>query len=226
MSAAVLTARSGSVAKPARKISRLRAASQFSDSVILSRRNDDDGLIYTVHFVSLLASELFLNGVWCRGAIASGKMHHNGDVAFGPALIDAIEMERQLAVYPRILVTDTVADKFVEINNADLPKWRRVDQGVFFRRDFDHMLHLDIFSYRMFVPEKTGTIKDAVKVVHQHVLKGIDATQTLSNMKIQTKLFWIGAYLDHVDEAHGAFHFTISKNRAALSSKENTTPKN
>jgi hypothetical protein len=36
------------------------ATSQFSDSVILSAPNDDKGLVYTVHFVSLLASELYL----------------------------------------------------------------------------------------------------------------------------------------------------------------------
>jgi hypothetical protein len=152
-------------------------------------------------------------------------MHHNGNVAFGPALIDAIDMERQLAVYPRILVTETVADKFVEIKNADRPKWQRDGQAAFFRRDFDHLLHLDIFSYAMFVPAKTGTIKVAVQGVHQHIMNRIDVTETPDVMKIQAKLFWIRTYLDYVVELHGAWRFIISKNKASLSSKKNATSK-
>ena len=199
--------------------------SQFSDSVIVSTPNDDNGLVHTVHWVSLLASELFLKGIWCRGAVTSGNMYHNGNVAYGPALIDALEMECQLAVYPRILVTETIADKFVEIKNADRPKWQRDGQASFFRRDFDHLLHLDIFSYAMFVPAKTGTIKDAVQGVHQHIMNRIDVTETPDVMKIQAKLFWIRTYLDYVVELHGAWRFIISKNKASLSSGKNARRK-
>jgi hypothetical protein len=191
--------------------------SQFSDSLILSALNDDDGVVHIIHFVSLLASELFLNGIWCRGAIASGALHHDGSVVFGQAFIDAIELERQLAVYPRILVTETVAERFVETKNTGLPKWRRAGSDAYFRRDFDHLLHLDIFSYKMFIPPKTGTIKDAVKGIHRYLIDGIDVTETPSHMKIQAKLFWISTYLSYVEEVHGAWHFTIVKEKAALS---------
>jgi len=187
--------------------------SQFSDSLILSAPNDANGVIHLVHFVSLLAAELFLDGIWCRGAITSGRMHHEGSVAFGPALIDAIEMEERLAVYPRILVTYAVADRFVEAKNDDLPKHRRSSTGEFFRQDIDHLLHLHIFSPFMFIPKKTGTIKKAVNDVYRHVLKGIDATETPANMNIQAKLFWIGAYIEEVKETFGAYHFTISKDK-------------
>jgi hypothetical protein len=187
---------------------------QFSDSIIFSASNDDDGIVHITHFVSLLASELFLNGIWCRGAITLGKMHHQGNVAFGPAVVDAVDMESQLAVYPRVLVTDTLAERFTEIKNKDLSDWRRTGEATYFRRDFDHLLHLDIFSYKMFIPPKTGTIKDAVKVVHRHIMNGIDVTETPSVMKIQAKLFWVSTYLDYVEEFHGAWHFTISKQAA------------
>jgi hypothetical protein len=193
-------------------------ASQFSDSVILSAPNDDNGLVHTIHFVSLLASELFLKGIWCRGAIASGNMHHEGNMAFGQALIDAMEMENQVAIYPRILVTESLADQFVNIKNANLPKWRRTDLAAYFRRDFDHLLHLDIFSYKMFVPPKTGTIKSAVGVVHRHIMNDINVTEAPSVMKIQAKLFWISTYLHYVEEMHGAWHFTISNKKMVVSS--------
>jgi hypothetical protein len=190
--------------------------SQFSDSIILSAPNDGNGMVHTVHFASLLASELFLQGVWCRGAITSGKMHHRGNAAFGPALIDAVEMERSLAVYPRVLVTDTVAEHFVEAKNAGKSRWLHAGMAAFFRRDFDHLLHLDIFSHKMFVPARTGTITDAIKGVRRFVVGGIDASERLDVMKIQAKLFWIGTYLDYVEEVHGAWHFKVGKTKATI----------
>lgn len=183
--------------------------SQFSDSIILSCPNDHNGTIHLLHFTSLLASEFFLNGVLCRGAIASGEMLHNGDVAFGPALIVAIEMERQLAIYPRILVTEDVADGFVDAKNAVRSPRRQLGAGAYFRRDFDHLLHLDIFSPTMFVPPETGTIKEAVQPVHRQVLNRIDAEQSIESMKIRAKLFWLSTYLEYVDEFHGNTHFNI-----------------
>ena len=185
--------------------------SQFSDSLILSAPNDGNGIIHLVHFAALLTSELFLHGIWCRGAITSGKMRHKGSVAFGPALIDAIEMEGRLAIYPRILITYSVSDRFIEAKNKILPKFRRVSPGEFFRQDIDHLLHLNIFSPKMFIPKKSGSIKDALKGVHKHILKGIDSTESPSIMNIQAKLFWVVSYLQEVEEAHGSYHFTIPK---------------
>lgn len=190
--------------------------SQFSDSLIVSAPYTDEGIVHAVHFSSLLASELFMNGIWCRGAIVSGTMHHKGNVAFGQALIDAVEMESQLAVYPRILISEGVADKFITTKNAHLPKWRKVGTSAYFRRDFDHLLHLDIFSCKMFVPPKTGTIKDALKVVNRYVLERIDVAENLGVMKIQSKLFWISAYLRYAEELHGAWHFTVNNKTVAI----------
>src|SRR5258705_10405392 len=96
-------------------------SSQFSDSLIISAPDNDDGVIHLVHFTSLLASQLCLSGIWTRGALTMGQMHHRGDVAFGPALIDAVEMERELAIYPRILTTCSLAERFVRAKNELVP---------------------------------------------------------------------------------------------------------
>jgi hypothetical protein len=54
--------------------------SQFSDSLILSSARTDEGVIHLVHFTSMLISELFLHGIWCRGGgLALGDMLHNGE---------------------------------------------------------------------------------------------------------------------------------------------------
>jgi hypothetical protein len=130
-------------------------------------------------------------------------------VAFGPALINAIELENSLAIYPRVLVTDDVADAFVAAKNAGISQHRQLSEGAYFRRDFDHVLHIDIFSPKMFVPPQAGTITEAIRPVHQHVMEGIKYPQSPNEMKIQAKLFWISSYLSYVDEFHGNIYFKV-----------------
>lgn len=186
--------------------------SQFSDCLILSAPNNKSGLPYLVHFASLVASELFLNGIWCRGGITTGQIYHKGSVAFGQALIDAYNLESQLAVYPRILITWDTADSFVELKNDGQPRHKLRSRGNFFRQDFDNNLHLDIFSPMMSLPQSTGILKETtVKTVHDHISAQIDVSEKIDVMKIQSKLFWISDYMRYVEEAHGDWHVTVSK---------------
>jgi hypothetical protein len=189
--------------------------SQFSDSLILSAPNNQDGLPYLVHFASLVASELFLNGIWCRGGITTGPMYHKGSVAFGQALIDAYDLESKLAVCPRILITWGTADRFVKFRNDGQPRHKLRSRGNFFRQDFDQNLHLDIFSPMMSLPQSTGTIKETtVKTVHGHIMEQIDASEKIDVMQSQSKLFWISNYLSYVEECHGAWHVTVPEQPA------------
>jgi hypothetical protein len=44
-------------------------------------------------------------GYTIRGAVTSGKLFHEGSIIiFGPALVRAYELERHMAVYPRIII--------------------------------------------------------------------------------------------------------------------------
>ena len=52
-------------------------------------------LAFAIH--SLLNAKFLV-----RGGAALGRLHHRGDVLFGPALIDAVELEKK-ARYPRLL---------------------------------------------------------------------------------------------------------------------------
>ena len=52
--------------------------------------------------------ELLKLGFLTRGAIVLGELYHRESCVFGPALIRAVEMEKNEAFYPRILVHDDV----------------------------------------------------------------------------------------------------------------------
>ena len=47
-------------------------------------------------------------GILIRGAITRGELFHYGDTIFGPALVEAYELESKIAIYPRIIFTRDV----------------------------------------------------------------------------------------------------------------------
>ncbi len=58
--------------------------------------------------VQALGATLLRQGILCRGAVVRGPAYHRDRVLFGPAVIEAYELESRVAKYPRILVTEEV----------------------------------------------------------------------------------------------------------------------
>lgn len=57
--------------------------------------------------VSEFQLRLALNGILCRGGMAIGPHRASENVLYGPALVEAVELEKQ-AIYPRIVISDQV----------------------------------------------------------------------------------------------------------------------
>lgn len=87
-----------------------RQVTQFSDSVIISYRQDERGGVADILYDVLnLQLNLIHAGILVRGAIVAGKLHHDEKTVFGPALNDAVELEK-LAMYPRVVLDNEVLD--------------------------------------------------------------------------------------------------------------------
>src|ERR1700722_10321069 len=80
----------------------------FSDSIVMSAKGSTNGLLYILYAACNLALDLLGNGILIRGAIAKGKLHHVDSVMFGPAFLDAYRIERDIAKYPRIILSQNV----------------------------------------------------------------------------------------------------------------------
>jgi len=80
----------------------------FSDSIVMSANGSTNGLLYILYAARNLALDLLGNGILIRGAIAKGKLHHVDSVMFGPAFLDAYRIERDIAKYPRIILSQEV----------------------------------------------------------------------------------------------------------------------
>ncbi len=77
----------------------------FSDCYVISETSP---AWHVLAGVQALGANLLAQGILCRGAVVKGPAYHRDRVLFGPAVIEAYELESQVAKYPRILVTEEV----------------------------------------------------------------------------------------------------------------------
>jgi hypothetical protein len=79
-------------------------AQSFSDCIVLSENATPTGLFHLLFGVTGLCSRLLIDGMFTRGGIAKGKLHHSDEIVFGPAMLEAYRLESSLARHPRVLV--------------------------------------------------------------------------------------------------------------------------
>jgi hypothetical protein len=79
----------------------------FSDCVVLSCDAASNAAVQSLLYrVCRLYVELLKEGFVCRGAVVVGRASHQDIAVVGPALIEAYKLERDVAVYPRIILRD------------------------------------------------------------------------------------------------------------------------
>jgi hypothetical protein len=99
--------------------------SEFSDCVVLSCDvNSDAAREQLLTRVCRLYLWWLERGFLCRGAIVVGRLVHTESVIYGSALVDAYRLERNLAVYPRIVVRE------VDLDRLGAGQILRMDDGV------------------------------------------------------------------------------------------------
>lgn len=135
---------------------------QFSDSIVVSFAENDVTEIKNFFYdLQRLVAKLLARGILCRGAISYGKLYHKNDLVFGPALVDAYETESQAALYPRIILDQSLLDIMkYQYSFRDSHEYRKVlfnsDVQSYLKIDSDDKLYIDYFtgSMRFFTDEE------------------------------------------------------------------------
>jgi hypothetical protein len=126
----------------------------FSDCYVLSDLSEWSVLM-AVH---ALVTRLLKEGIMTRGAVVYGPLYHQNDILFGPAGIEAYELECNVANFPRILVTKEVQaniSESLQLSKRPLLK-QDVKDGLWFVNPFVPPL--------WFVPHlQTTTVPDSAK---------------------------------------------------------------
>lgn len=84
-----------------------REVSTFSDSAVISYPlNKYSSLFYLLIDIIHLQLNLGALGVLFRGGIVIGDCFHDGNIIFGPAMNEAYNLERNVAQWPRVVVSE------------------------------------------------------------------------------------------------------------------------
>lgn len=97
----------------------------FSDSIIRILPSDAiSGVFYELMDVLHAQSKLISQGILIRGGMTIGDIAVGQDQIFGPAFIEAYELESKIAVYPRVVVSPRLLNEF---SSGKLPFVRHHD---------------------------------------------------------------------------------------------------
>lgn len=188
-----ISGKSGEVIPSSRKVT------QFSDSVVVSYLADEIGsLADMLYDVLHLQLKLINRNMLIRGAITRGKLYHSEDLVFGPALVEAAELEK-LAMYPRVIVDREILQDAGIVDSGfsspSKPSLRTPESLV--TRDLDGLYFVDYFAV---YPED---FDDDWGDTGHYLLKLRDVVKGLSQKKqlsVRMKHSWLRQKFNEVAE--------------------------
>jgi hypothetical protein len=151
-------------------------ATHFSDNFVLSAPVRQTSRICLPYVVASLVNRLTHAGIYTRGSIVRGLIRHADHAIFGPALVDAYELERDVANYPRILVHPSAEGLF------DTPLWLRTDT--------DGLVYFNALRAR---GDDQSTLEWLQGLLVTATTREGDTSR---NLKLRAKTHWMKAYLE------------------------------
>lgn len=169
------------------------ALTSFSDCIAVSTEGSEKGLMNLLFHLRAIAFQMLRLGFLVRGGITKGALLHREGKVFGPAFIKAYELEKNKAVYPRIIIDPAISRKALEaeppINIIFKRLVRENDDGYF-------MVH-SLWAIRMAADSENGFIGEWSTLVEgiAHFL-GDEAQRLASKPRDLEKIIWFKKYFD------------------------------
>ena len=134
-----------------------------------------------------------------RGGISSGKLVHKGSNVYGPALIDAYELECEKAKFPRIILDSTLAEDWgrnipVLDNDSSL-----IGHEKIWRKDEDGYIFYDFLQPHSGIPGievDSSCIDNILAPYRKLIIDGLERYR--DDVKVFPKYKWGANYLNSV----------------------------
>lgn len=172
-------------------------AQSFSDCIVLSENASPVGLFHLLGAVNALSLDLLENGIFTRGGIAKGMLHHSDKVVFGPAMLDAYRIESTIARYPRILVDKATHLDYQQPHFSTIKGKNGLSPRLAF--DTDGPPFLDILHL---VRRADPDMEEKIASCRVEIQKALDAS--VYEPKHFEKLRWLTIYWNGVALDRGA----------------------
>jgi hypothetical protein len=160
----------------------------FSDSYIISEVAPAWHVLAAVH---ALASRFLAEGILTRGGIVRGEAYHHRRVVFGPAVIQAYNLESKVAKYPRILVDDSVRKKVWGYHMGNI--WN----GQLLKRDRDGCWYINLLSPSNSAWKPLSSIPTAenerihLRAVRKSLVRSWSRAQASRNPSHMSNVWWM-----------------------------------
>jgi hypothetical protein len=132
----------------------------FSDCYVLS---EIAPAWHVIAAVQALGARFLREGILTRGGVVWGKAYHSGRVLFGPGIIDAYQLEKEVAKYPRIIISEDVRQ---EVWGYHKGLW----EGNLLKQDVDRCWFINLLTPSI---SSWGAIKRSSKIydLREHLNK-------------------------------------------------------
>lgn len=153
-------------------LSETMRVSAFSDHILISDvpGTSKEGFVFIMKYAAFLWWLFIAKGVLVRGGISVGNLYHEQGIVFGDSLIEAFSIESDIAIYPRIVITEDVYDGLIHyyLPKHDIVKLKKHGfKSGFVVQDFDGVRYVNVFHDELEFP---------IEIFPQHILDGIAST--------------------------------------------------
>lgn len=175
--------------------------SVFSDSAVISYPvTMEGGLFYILLDLIHLQIDLAAYGILVRGGIALGEVYHDGNILYGPAMVEAYELELCEAVYPRIVVKRDTLLRGIETTYASQNGIRMeaeyIDSCVQKDEAQDDLYYLDFLRQDQELIDVGDEYFRWLKVVRKMIVQGLNLS--IGNQRVFSKYAWLRRYFNEV----------------------------
>lgn len=159
----------------------LREITTFSDSIVISYPLDNRFLPRIIYEIRDLVLILLEYNILCRGGIGFGKLYHHGSLVYGPAMVEAYELESYAAKYPRVVIKEADFLKYIKVCSFK-------NYEHFIMKDDDGIRYINIFN---FYYSDTGEMCYESKFLKDKMEEIISKNITNSDNRIREKYEWL-----------------------------------
>jgi len=174
----------------------------FSDNILIAHKIPNDNIygwyVAYKNIVDFLKSFLFrflCSGILIRGGITIGKLAINEVMVWGSGLVEAVKLEENNAVYPKIIISNKLAEI---LYGHPLKQNEFFDEKFSCFSDTDGSLFVDYIHYSE-MPTAETSLRYSYEITCQKI-------KFEKDQKILQKLHWHLNYLERAKEIFNEYY--------------------
>lgn len=173
--------------------------SQFSDCILLSAVPDMHGRAFITNSIRTISNALLDYGLLIRGGVTQGQLYHHDNTVFGPAIVEAHNLEKYCAKYPRVIVEEKLANTWTNENTYCNKDGSLLGYGKIWRKSQeDEWMYFDFLqpiAASTFTKPNEYHLKNTLITATTVAKRGIENYEN-KDEKIYQKYVWLAKYIN------------------------------